>query len=40
MRPEDSILPLEWLEVAKKDWLRMRLLLEHGDAGAAGYFLQ
>jgi len=40
VRPEDSILPLDWLEVAERDWQRMRLLLEHEDAGGAGYFLQ
>ena len=30
----------DWLEIAKKDWSRMLVMLKTGDIEAAGYFLQ
>jgi HEPN domain-containing protein len=41
MKPtEDSLYPPDWLKVAKKDWHRMKIMLDEEDAEAAGYFLQ
>lgn len=31
---------LEWLVIAKKDWQRIGIMLNEGDAEAAGFFLQ
>ena len=39
-RPENSVYPPDWLKVAKKDWHRMKIMLDNKDAEAAGYFLQ
>jgi HEPN domain-containing protein len=39
-KPEDSLHPPDWFEVAEKDWNRMKLMLDNKDAEAAGYFLQ
>ena len=36
----DSLYPPDWIRVARKDWHRMEVMLEEGDAEAAGYFLQ
>ncbi len=30
----------EWLNIARKDWTRIHLMLENGDADAAALFLQ
>jgi len=37
---ENSLYPPAWVKVAKKDWRRMRIMLDEKDAEAAGYFLQ
>ena len=37
---KDSLLPVDWRRVARKDWERMELHLSVDDAEAAGYFLQ
>jgi HEPN domain-containing protein len=39
-KPENSLYPPDWLKVAKKDWHRMKIMLDEEDAEAAGYFLQ
>lgn len=39
-KPEDSLYPSDWLKVAKKDWHRIKVMLDDEDAEAAGYFLQ
>lgn len=39
-KKENSIYPPDWMKIAKKDWDRMKRMLEDGDAEAAGYFLQ
>ena len=36
----NSLYPSDWLKVAKKDWHRMKIMLNEEDAEAAGYFLQ
>lgn len=36
----DSPYFVDWLEIAKKDWKRMNIMLKEGDIDAAGYFLQ
>lgn len=40
MKTKDSLYPDDWKNVAKKDWHRMELLLEDGDADGAAFFLQ
>ena len=35
-----SIYPDDWINVAKKDWHRMAVLLEDGDPDGAAFFLQ
>lgn len=35
-----SIYPDDWLNVARKDWHRMTVLLEDGDPDGAAFFLQ
>ena len=37
---KESAYPSEWLEIARKDFKRAKLLLEMGDVEAAGFFLQ
>lgn len=37
---DDSIFPLDWLKIARKDWRRIQNMLEKKDAEAAGFFLQ
>lgn len=37
---ENSLYPPDWVKVAKKDWHRMKVMLDEEDAEAAGYFLQ
>lgn len=37
---EDSLLPSDWLKIARKDWIRVMYMLEKKDAEAAGFFLQ
>jgi HEPN domain-containing protein len=39
-KPENSLYPPDWIKVAKKDWHRMKVMLDEEDAEAAGYFLQ
>ena len=36
----DSSYPADWLEVARRDWGRVRLLLSAGDAELAAYLLE
>jgi HEPN domain-containing protein len=40
MKREDSLYPPDWIRIAKKDWHRMKVMLEDEDAEGAGYFLQ
>ena len=35
-----SLYPPDWLKIAKKDWHRIKTMLNDGDPDAAGYFLQ
>jgi HEPN domain-containing protein len=37
---DNSIFPLDWLKIARKDWRRVQNMLEKKDAEAAGFFLQ
>ncbi len=37
---KDSICPADWIKIARKDWRRMKIMLEEGDIEAASYFLQ
>lgn len=37
---KDSLYPPDWLKIAKKDWKRIRIMLEEGDGPGAGFFLQ
>ncbi len=30
----------EWIKIARKDWKRMKLMMENEDLEAAGYYLQ
>jgi HEPN domain-containing protein len=39
-KPADSLYPPDWIRIAKKDWHRIKVLLNEGDAEGAGYFLQ
>jgi len=39
-KPENSLYPPDWLRVAKKDWHRIKIMMDAGDIEAAGYFLQ
>ncbi len=39
-KPEDSLYPPDWIKFAKKDWHRVKVMLNDEDAEAAGYFLQ
>lgn len=36
----DSLSSLEWLNIARKDWNRVRRMLKDEDSEAAGFFLQ
>ncbi len=40
MEIKELLYPDDWKDVAKKDWHRMELLLEDGDADGAAFFLQ
>lgn len=37
---KSSIYPDDWLNVARKDWHRMTVLLDDGDPDGAAFFLQ
>jgi len=40
MKEKDNFLyPPDWINVAKKDWHRMKIMLKEEDAEAAAYFL-
>lgn len=39
-KEKNSLVPLEWLKIARKDWVRLQKMLENEDGEAAGYFLQ
>lgn len=36
----NSLYPEDWKNAAKKDWQRITVMLEEGDAEGAGFFLQ
>lgn len=40
MSPEESKLPQDWYEKAKKDMRRVKILFEDGDIEGAGFHLQ
>ncbi|MBI5187549.1 MAG: HEPN domain-containing protein [Nitrospirae bacterium] len=37
---KDSLSSRDWLKIARKDWVRVRHMLEKEDAEAAGFFFQ
>lgn len=37
---EESLYADDWLKVARRDWHRIHVLLNDGDADGAGFFLQ
>lgn len=37
---QDSLYPEDWKKTARKDWKRIKILLEENDADGAAFFLQ